>query len=789
MDITLPAPAAAVFSALDDTAAAREFSRPLADGQWESWIAIEGMDCAACGQTIEQTLKQLPGVALAEVSLLTTRARVVWQAGQVLPSDLFQTIVRLGYQPFPAGSAEQEHATRRHGRMLLWRLMVAAFCMMQVMMYSTVEYVATPGEIPPDQLMLLRWGQWMLCIPVMLFAAWPILHGAWRSLRSRRLGMDVPAALGLVLAFAASSSATFDGGGEVWFDSVSMFVFFLLLSRWVEAWARRRATGQLEALDRRLPAVVMRADGASFVQVPAAHLRAGDRIRVAPGETFPADGTLLEGQTTVDEAILTGESLPAAKGIGASVVAGSQNVSDTVDVLVTRPAADSTVARIRQLISAAAQTRPDWVRLADHWAAAFLACVLVLAVAAWFCWQFIDPTRALGVAIAILIVTCPCALSLAAPAAMLSATAGLARRGVWLREPAALERLLGVRQVAFDKTGTLTEATLALTRVEVLRPGLDEAAALACASAMAGASRHPLSRALAATDAARLAPTQWREWAGEGIQASLAGVTHHLGSLPFAMARTARVGMGDLAGATTGNAAGDATDGTADPAVVRRSPAPGELANTADSASTWRTDADTAPVVWLADPDGLMACFHFADTPRKDAAETIAGLHAAGLDTALLSGDRPAAVEALAAMVGIRNPCASMSPEDKLQAILHWQANQQPVLMVGDGINDGPALARADVSATLGGAAALAQGQADIVLASGRLSDLLQVRRTAIAARRITRQNLVWAASWNAVSVPLALVGWMPPWAAGIGMAASSLLVIGNGLRLLRVRG
>ncbi|QEI05362.1 cation-translocating P-type ATPase [Pigmentiphaga aceris] len=765
MDITLPATAAASFSAFDDTAAAREFSRPLADGRWESWIAVEGMDCAACGQTIEQSLTQLPGVDLAEVSLLTTRARVIWQAGQVAPSSLFQTIARLGYQPFPAGSAEQEHAIRRHGRMLLWRLMVAAFCMMQVMMYSTVEYVATPGEIPPDQLVLLRWGQWMLCIPVMLFAAWPILHGAWRSLRSRRLGMDVPAALGLVLAFAASSSATFDGGGEVWFDSVSMFVFFLLLSRWVEAWARRRATGQLEALDRRLPAVVMRAEGASFVQVPATQLRQGDRIRVAPGETFPADGTLLEGQTTVDEAILTGESLPAAKGVGASVVAGSQNVSETVDVLVTRPPADSTVARIRQLISAAAQTRPDWVRLADKWAAAFLACVLVLSVAAWIGWQFIDPTRAMGVAIAILIVTCPCALSLAAPAAMLSATAGLARHGIWLREPAALERLLGVRHVAFDKTGTLTEATLALTRIEVLRPGFNEATALAYASALAGSSRHPLSRALAATATATLAPTQWREWAGEGIQASLAGVAHHLGSLPFAMARI------------------NSTDASTDDMSGAGS------AKSADAASPRHNETDTSPVVWLSDPAGLIACFHFADTPRKDAAKTVAGLHAAGLNTALLSGDRPAAVEELAATVGIRNPLASMSPEEKLQAILHWQANDQPVLMVGDGINDGPALARADVSATLGGAAALAQGQADIVLASGRLSDLLQVRRTALAARRITRQNLVWAASWNAASVPLALVGWMPPWVAGIGMAASSLLVIGNGLRLLRIKG
>ena len=748
---TAHAPPAA-FAALDDPAESQAFSRRLDDSRWESWIAIEGMDCAACGQQIEHALTRLPGVLSAQVSVMTARARVVWRAG-LAPSALFAAIAGEGYQPFPAGSADQEHATRRHGRMLLWRLLVAAFCMMQVMMYSTVEYVATPGEIPADQLMLLRWGQWMLCIPVMLFAAWPILHGAWRSLRARRLGMDVPAALGLMLAFAASSAATFDGGGEVWFDSVSMFVFFLLLSRWVEAWARRRATGQLESLDRRLPAVAMRAEGTGFVEVAAARLRAGDRIRVAPGETFPADGTLLDGRTTVDEAILTGESLPAAKGVGDTVVAGSRNVSDTVDVLVTRASADSTVARIRQLISAAAQTRPDWVRLADKWAAAFLACVLVLAALAWLAWQAVDPDRALGVAIAVLIVTCPCALSLAAPAAMLAATAGLARRGIWLREPAALERLLKVRHAAFDKTGTLTQASLALTQVALLRAGLDEADVRARASALAGASRHPLSRALATAATPSVTASHWRERTGEGIEAMLGGTAHRLGSLPFASACTSH-----------------------------------SFANAAPATLPARADVDAAPVVWLSDADGLLACFHFADTPREDAADTVAGLHAAGLQTALLSGDRPAAVAPLAQALGIRDPRASLSPEDKLAAILAWQAAGEPVLMVGDGINDGPALARADVSATLGGAAALAQGQADIVLASGRLSDLLHLRRTAVAARRITRQNLIWAAGWNAASVPLALLGWLPPWAAGIGMAASSLLVIGNGLRLLRVK-
>jgi Cu2+-exporting ATPase len=299
---------------------------------------------------------------------------------------------------------------------------------------------------------------------------------------------------------------------------------------------------------------------------------------------------------------------------------------------------------------------------------------------------------------------------------------------------------------------------------------------------MAGSSRHPLSRALVAAGIACVTATQWRERAGEGIEGELDGVRHHLGSLRFAMARatgsalaalsaSTSVGAGEAAAPTDGQAARPVGDATADIAPVMHG------------------DDGAVPVVWLADPDGLLACFHFADTPRPDAARTVAGLHAAGLDTTLLSGDRPAAVEQLAAVVGIRQARASMSPEDKLLVILSWQAAGMPVLMVGDGINDGPALARADVSATLGDAAALAQGQADIVLASGRLSDLLPLRITALAARRVTRQNLAWAAGWNAISVPLALLGYLPPWAAGIGMAASSLLVIGNGLRLLRVDG
>ncbi len=736
MDLALPAPAAP-FAALDDPVELNHYSRRLTDGRWESWIAVEGMDCAACGQQIEHALMRLPGVVNAQVSVVTSRARVVWKDGALAPSALFLAIAGQGYQPYPAGSAEREHAARRSGRMLLWRLLVAAFCMMQVMMYATAEYLAGPGDITDDQLVLLRWAQWMISIPVMLFAAWPILRSAWRSLKARTLGMDVPASLGILLAFGASTVSTFNGQGEVWFDSVTMFVFFLLLARYVEAWARGRATAHLESLDRRLPATAMRADGASFTEVPAARLAQGDRIRVAPGETFPADGTVLDGDTTADESILTGESLPAGKTVGDAVVAGSVNLSASVDLLVTHAPGDSTVARIRDLIAVAAQTRPDWVRVADRWAAWFLAVVLLLAAGSWMLWQSVDPHRALSVAIAVLIVTCPCALSLAAPAAMLSATAGLARRGIWLRNPSALERLLRVRHVAFDKTGTLTQATLSLASVEPLREGVDGDAWLGVAAALASASRHPLSRALAASAPASGSTTHWREWPGQGIEANVDGRPYRLGSAAF-------TGAAPLA-------------------------------------------ADV-PAVWLADEVGPVACFTFADALRPDAAAAVSGLQANGVRCALWSGDRPEPVARLADALGMADARAAMTPDDKLRAMLAAQEKGEAVLMVGDGINDGPALARADVSATLGGAAALAQGQADLVLASGRLTDLMAVRRVATDAQRITRQNLIWAAGWNAASVPLALLGFMPPWLAGLGMAASSVLVIGNGLRLLKTK-
>ena len=736
------------YTSIDATARDSGFVRELPDGMHEGWIAVEGMVCAACGQAIESQIGALPGVSSVRVSLMTERTRIVWDAAVTPPSDLFRAIRQAGYAPYPADSAELEAAQRQRSRLLFWRLLVAGLAMMQVMMYAWPEYIMPPGDIEPDVIRLLRWAQWMITLPVMLFCAWPIFGNAVHSLRRRRIGMDVPAALGIVLAFFASSAATFESSGEVWFDSVTMFVFFLLLARWLESAARARATLRLEALRRLLPTSVTRIhtdeDGGSQVQyVSPSQLSPGDLVQTAPGETFAADGYIVSGDTQVDEALLTGESQPLAKPCGAWVRAGSVNVLAAVRVRVEHASTDSTLGQIRRLVDDAAAARPDWMRTADRWATIFLGGVLVVAALSWLGWQFVDPSRSLSVAIAVLIVTCPCALSLATPAAMLAATSSLARRGIWLRTPAALERLAHIDRVAFDKTGTLTQGTPGVTAIASLSRDVNPSQALQIAAALAAWSRHPLSRALvdAGTRPGATA-TDVREFPGEGLTGMIDGVAYRLGNAAF-----------------TGATAAD----------IQAMP-----------------PDDGHPVTWLGVNKSIIARFAFDDPVREDAAAAVSALRKSGVQVALLSGDASAAVGRVAEHVQLDDARGGLAPAEKLDILRNWQAAGETVAMVGDGINDGPALAGADISIVLNEAAPLARSHADIVLASGRLTDLSEARDMATRAVQTMRTNLIWAMTYNICSVPLAVLGYMPPWAAGLGMALSSLLVIGNGLRLLR---
>jgi Cu2+-exporting ATPase len=519
---------------LDDPQEWAAFSRRLEEGGvlWESHLVIEGMHCAACALTVEDALRAVPGVRSAAVSAGSHRARLVWSDEQARPSDWLRSLDKAGYRAVPANDAFASQRRRQETRKALWRWLVAGLCMMQVMMYAWPAYVAEPGDLTAEMEQLLRWASWVLTLPVMLFSCGPFFTNAWRDVMQRRVSMDLPVALGIAITFAGSTAGTFEPQGlfgrEVYFDSLTMFVFFLLTGRWLELRLRDRTAGALDALLNRLPDSVerQRADG-TFERVAVRRLLVGDVIRVLPGEAFPADGVVLQGSTHVDEALLTGESRPLPRGEGEAVIAGSHNLSAAVQVRVERTAQDTRFAQIVALMEGAATSKPQIAQLADRLAKPFLLGVLLAAALAAAFWWDRDPGRALMVAVAVLVVTCPCALSLATPAAMLAAAGSLARQGVLVRRLQGLEALAAIDMVVFDKTGTLTRDALLLDVVQT-RAGVSGEQALGLAAALARHSLHPVSRALVAAADARGVPqislaTAVAEIAGQGLTGQRAG--------------------------------------------------------------------------------------------------------------------------------------------------------------------------------------------------------------------------------------------------------------------------
>ena len=741
----------------------RWVSGPAGERQAESALQLAGMRCAACAGIIEAALMGVPGVSAASVSHAGERASVTWNPESTRPSALIAAVRRVGYDAVPDLAAPARDLRRREQRQALWRFFVASFCAMQVMMFATPSYVAGPGDLDDAMRTLLNWGSWILTLPVLAFAAVPYFSGAWHSLRGlaarrpgARLSMDVPVALGLAITFVASTGATFDPAGpfghEVYFDSLTMFVSFLLGARWIELKARGRAAEALERAMSRLPETAWRvaADG-SVSAVSTLRLHVGDLVQVPLGQAFPADGTLQQGTTAADESLLSGESAPVAKRPGDALVAGSLNVGAPVRMTVERIGGDTRLEAIVSMMKSALAQRPAAARLADRWATPFLVAVLLLAAGGAAAWSVIDPGRAVWVAVSVLIVTCPCALSMAAPATLVAAARGLARRGVLLQRLDAIEVLATARHVVFDKTGTLTDDQPVLAEVLLAAPsvrpwpeGADAAAALARAAALAAWSRHPLSQALVAA-----APAGLRPWAGvvEHPGLGLEGRDEH--------GRLWRLGTPAWA-STDAEAAG--------------------LAN-----------AHMVLGVLVGGGRHAVAGFRVDEQLREGAAEGVKMLAADGLALSLLSGDRPERAKALAERLGIAEVHAGATPEDKLAHVTGLQAAGDRVVMVGDGVNDAPVLARADASLAMGQGALVARAQADAVIGSNRISDVALARRQSLRALAIVRQNMIWAGVYNATCIPLALMGWLPPWAAGLGMAASSLFVILNAQRAARV--
>lgn len=730
----------------------KSFVRPVGEHEREATLILEGITCAACVWLNEQHVARLPGVSAIQINYATRRARVRWDERRVRLSGILAAIQAIGYRAYPYDAERSEQIAHRERRSMLWRVFVAGFGMMQVMMYAFPVYVAGEGDMSWDIEQLLRWASLLLTLPVVLYSAAPFFQRALRDVRLRRLGMDVPVALGVGSAFAASLWATLSDGPEVYFDSVTMFVFFLLGGRYLEMLARQKAVRGVEELGKVLPAFAERL--AQWPQqhgerVPVSQLVPGDVLRVRPGETIPADGVVVAGSGEVNEALLTGESLPVPKGVGAVLTGGSINVSSPLVFRVEGVGDATRLAAIRRLMERAASEKPRIAALADRVAVVFIVALLALAVVTGIAWYFIDPQRALWVFVSVLVVACPCALSLAMPTALTVGTDALARLGVLVTRGHAIETLARANHFVFDKTGTLTHGRMTLEEVQVLGAAT-EVEVRALAAAIEQGSEHPVARAL-------------RE-AARGLD------------LPAVSDLIAQTGQG-----MQGRAAGRAV-------FIGRPDHVARLSGLARPQQLAACEARGGTLVALADEREWLGLFRLADVARPEAAILTGQLAAEGLKMSVLSGDAPAVAAAVGQRLGIADTHGGLTPQGKQEHIAALQRVPGAVVaMVGDGVNDAPVLAQAHVSVAMGGGTDLARNQADIVLLNENLASLGVGMGLCRKTLRIIRQNLWWSLVYNFTSVPLAMAGLVTPWMAGIGMAASSLLVVLNAMRLQRL--
>jgi Cu2+-exporting ATPase len=664
----------------------------------------------------------------------------VWDSQSSL-SEIFQSLAVIGYLPRPATDDQQQQLIKKENRIALFRIGVAGFGTMQAMMVAVGMYTGATDF----WLDFLRWLSMLVATPVVFFSAWPFFQAAWRSIKMRHLVMDVPVALAIGLAYFASVWATVSGTGEVYFESVSMFTLFLLIGRYVELRARHRnrlAFGNLAQLMPLTACCVREENGCEIEEPrPIKTLQLGDLILVKPGETFPCDGRVIAGESAVVEALLTGESQPVSKKPGDLVIAGTLNNHSPLKVIVTALGAATQLSAIERLATQAADEKPQQVMVADRIARFFIARLLVVCSVVFAFWLWYRPDEALWVTLSVLVVTCPCALALAMPAALSAATANLRKRGFLVARGHVIETLSSVNRVIFDKTGTLTKGTFAVAEVKPLAGvSQSEHELLGIAAALEAGSNHPLAVAF----------NPWLDvFKAQDIrQITAAGVEGRIGDQRY------RLGTAEFAAADFNRSL--------------------ELP---DTLHTWLLLADSqTPLCWIA----------LVDEVRSDAALLIQRLKAQGIAVELLSGDQSGAVAQLAQQLGIDDYVAGAKPGDKLSHLNQRQAAGDKVLMIGDGINDVPVLSGADVSVAMASASDLAQTRADSVLLNDRLAVLADAIEIAHRTKGIIKQNLRYSLIYNLLALPLAAAGMIPPWLAAIGMTASSLIVIFNALRLTK---
>jgi Cu2+-exporting ATPase len=735
-------------------------ARWTADGVSHAVFRVEGMRCAGCSRTITRALGELQGIERVSVNFATGRAAVDWDPSRVTLPRILALVREAGFKPVPLAGASAVAADRTERREALKRIGLAGLGMMQTMMFVYCIYAAGDRGIDPGIAQYLKLAGLLIATPVLVYSGAPFFRGALRDLRRRALGMDVPVALALGLAYGASVINTLRGVGEIYFDSVTMFIFFLLAGRFVEMTVRQRNLSATEALARSLPATVVRIGAHGVTERIAPQLiGCGDRLSIPKGAVIPVDAVLAGEDALVDEALLTGESIAIAKSAGQRLLGGSINAGHPIEVIASGSVARSMLASIVALLERAQAQRASLTRSADRMAAWFVLLTVTLATAVAVFWLFFEPARALPAALAVLVVTCPCALSLATPAALAAATARLARRGLLVTHADALERLCRVEIVLVDKTGTLTQGAPTVA-IDALQPGRAAAEVLAIAAALESRSDHPIAVAFRPHAAPGVVVESAREFAARGVEGVVGGVLWRLGSQEFVAELGGSSGRGAGRGAGEGGGAGEAV------AIARGAPPTADL--------------------FLGDANGVVATFAVCDSLRPGAIHAVEQLRELGLEIEIASGDQEEVVRRVAQQLGIQTALGRLTPEGKLAIVQERQRNGAGVLMVGDGINDGPVLAAASVSCAMAQGSAVAQAAADLLLMNESLVTIAAAIRTARRLRSVIRQNLGWALAYNLAAVPLAAMGWIAPWVAAVGMSTSSLLVVLNAARLAR---
>lgn len=707
----------------------------------EASLILEGIVCAACIWLNEHHVQSIPGVLSFKINYSTHRASLKWDNKQIKLSDILKAITDIGYHAHPFDPGRLESLQKQEKSSALRRIAIAGLGMMQVMMLSLALYVGEVSDMTESMQQFIRWISFIIASVVIFFASKVFFVSAWRDLKRKRFGMDVPVALAMGAAYTSSVWATLTNSGEVYFDSVIMFTFFLLTGRYLEMMARHRSGQVAEALVRLIPATAHRIKDGKQETVAVSELEIGDTVLIKPGESIPADGVVIDGNSSVNESLLTGESIPLAKTIKSKLIGGTSNIESPLQMRVEKLGESTVLSAIIRLLERAQSEKPDLAKLADKVASWFVLALLIVASIVFMAWYAHTPEQAFWVTLSVLVVTCPCALSLATPTALTVATGVLTEKGILTTRGHALETLAKVTDVIFDKTGTLTHGRLKLEKIHILG-SLSEQQALEIASGLEASSEHPVAKAILREKAeiAKLGSVQAES--GQGIQGIQSDKTYRLGTYAYVEAL-----------------AGDAL-----PAEQK--------VQTQNSA------------VYLGTENEWLAVFVLQDEIRAESAEVIKQLQQANVQVHLFSGDQQSTVDEVAKKLNISDAKGGLLPQEKLQHMQVLQNEDRRVAMIGDGVNDAPVLAGANVSLAMGSGSQLAQASADMVLLSENLQQFPAAIKTAKRMQNIIRQNFAWAIGYNLVALPLAASGMIAPWMAAIGMSLSSLIVVLNALRL-----